>query len=118
MKVILRKDNKIRRRLRIRRRIRGTKERPRVSVFRSNKYIYAQLIDDVVGKTLVDGQSFVKRLHKGKSKTDAAFEVGKKMADESIKKKIKEVVFDRGGYRYHGRVKRLAEGLREGGIKF
>ena len=109
------------RRLRIRRRIRktvsGTSSVPRLSVYRSNKDIYAQLINDEEGKTLLSGSS-MKLDAKGKTKVEVAFEVGKAIAEKAKEAGIETVVFDRGGYLYHGRVKSLAEGAREGGLKF
>lgn len=99
-----------RRRVRVRAKIKGTKERPRLSVFRSNKHIYAQLIDDVGGETLAAAL--------GGADVSAAGKVGKDLAEKAIKVGIKEVVFDRGGYNYHGRVKALAEAAREGGLEF
>jgi large subunit ribosomal protein L18 len=111
------------RRLRIKRRIRkvvsGTAERPRMSVFRSNKEIYAQLIDDQNGKTLVSASSREKDLagQKG-NKVEIAKQVGKLAAEKAVKEGIDQVSFDRNGYLYHGRVKALAEGAREGGLKF
>ncbi len=116
-KVILRKTNRIRRKLRVRGKVAGTAEMPRLSVFRSNKYIYAQLIDDVKGATLVDVSKEAKELHEGKNKVAAAFEVGKLLAKKAADKNVKQAVFDRNGYRYHGRVKNLAEGAREGGLQ-
>lgn len=111
MKLNLRKK----RHLKIRRRIKGTTSCPRLSVFRSNIHIYAQIIDDSLGKTLVS----VSDLKVEKSKKSAlAFEVGKQLAQKAIKNKIKEVVFDRGGFLYHGRIAELAKGAREGGLKF
>ena len=109
------KQKRIRRHKRIRSRISGTKDVPRLSVFRSNKYIYAQLIDDSKGVTLatVSGINV-----KGKNKTEKAKVVGISLADEAKKKNIKKVVFDRGGFIFAGRVKALAEGAREGGLKF
>jgi len=109
------------RRLRIKRTIRskviGSSDRPRLSVFRSNTTIYAQLIDDASGKTLVSASS--SELEKKKSvNLSAAKEVGKKVAEKALSSGISAVVFDRGGYLYHGRVKALAEGAREGGLKF
>ena len=110
-----------RRRRRIRKKISGTTERPRLSVFRSNKHIYAQIIDDVKGATVAAASSVDKDL-KAKLKTganiDAAKEVGKLVAERAVKAGVKEVVFDRGGYLFHGRVKALAEGAREGGLSF
>jgi large subunit ribosomal protein L18 len=107
-----------RRHRRIRGKVRGTAERPRLAVFRSNKGIFAQLIDDQSGKTLA-GASWLglKKSFKG-NKVEQAAEVGKLVAEAAKKAGIKEVVFDRGGYLYHGRVKALAEGAREGGLKF
>ena len=103
--------------LRIRKHLAGTGIRPRLAVFRSNRYIYAQIIDDSQGKTLVAESDF--RLErKGKSKVDASFEVGKKLAEKAVKMGINGVVFDRGGFAYHGRVEKLAAGAREGGLKF
>ena len=108
---------------RIRRRIRkvsfGTPERPRLSVFRSNKEIYAQIIDDQSGNTLVAASSRDKELSEVKgTKSEIAAAVGKALAEKAIKSGIDAVAFDRGGYQYHGRVKSLADGAREGGLKF
>ena len=98
---------KIRRHQRVRGKIKGTKNCPRLSVFRSSRHIYAQLIDDEKGKTLAAASNA------------QAYEVGKLIAKKALKDlKVKIVVFDKGPYRYHGRVKRLAEGAREGGLKF
>jgi large subunit ribosomal protein L18 len=111
---------KEKRRLRIKRSIRakisGTSERPRLSVYRSNKNIYAQLIDDLSGKTLAAAAS--KTVEGATSKVMTSAEVGKAIAAIAMEKGITEVVFDRSGYLYHGRVKSLAEGAREGGLKF
>ena len=114
---------KTERRDRIRKRIRkisfGTAERPRLSVYRSNKEIYAQVIDDNEGKTLVSASSRDKELSKAKgTKTEIAALVGKALAEKALKAGIEAVAFDRGGNLYHGRVKSLAEGAREGGLKF
>lgn len=110
------------RRLRIRKRIRkvvtGTAAAPRLSVFRSNKEIYAQLIDDVTGVTLAAASSMEKEVATTGTKIEKAFQVGKAIATKAAEKGITEVHFDRGGYLYHGRVKSLAEGAREGGLKF
>ena len=103
------------------RRIKGTKERPRLSVFRSNRSIYAQLIDDEKGKTLlgVSEKKFNKSNdYKSLQKTNRARQLGIILAKEAVSKKIKNVVFDRGNYSYHGVVKALAEGAREGGLNF
>ncbi len=101
---------------RIRAKISGTKEQPRLSVFRSNKHIFLQLIDDNSGKTLVSANDL--KTKKKATKTEIAKEVGKELAKLAKAKKIKKVVFDRGGYKYHGRVKASAEGAREGGLNF
>ena len=107
-----------RRHRRIRGKVAGTAERPRLAVFRSNKGVFAQLIDDETGKTIA-GASWLglKKSFKG-NKTEQAAEVGKALAETAKKAGIESVVFDRGGYLYHGRVKALAEGAREGGLKF
>lgn len=113
--------NKEQRRLRIRRSIRtkisGTSERPRLSVFRSNKNIYAQIIDDLSGRTLVSVSS-AKADGGSENKVAASTEVGKEIAKLALEKGITSVVFDRSGYLYHGRVKSLADGAREAGLKF
>lgn len=104
------------RRGRVRSRISGTDKRPRLSVFKANRHIYAQLIDDAAGKTLAQASS-LKVAAKGK-KSDLAKEVGKAIAAQGLAKNIKAVKFDRGGFAYHGRIKALAEGAREGGLEF
>ena len=105
--------------LRIRKTISGTAERPRLCVFRSNKEIYAQLVDDLTGKTLLAASSRDKGIAGDKgSKVEVAKLVGKAIAEKATKSGVESVVFDRGGYLYHGRVKQLAEGAREGGLKF
>ena len=103
---------------RIRKKVRGTTERPRLSVFRSNQSIYAQIIDDVKGITLASASSSVKNAPKGSAKIELSKVVGVSLAKLAVEKGIKEVVFDRNGYLYHGRVKSLAEGAREGGLVF
>ncbi len=100
---------------RVRSRISGTAQRPRLNVFRSEKNIYAQVIDDVKGVTLCSASSL--KMENGGNK-EAAREVGKALAKEALAKGIETVVFDRGGYLYHGRVAELAEGAREGGLQF
>jgi len=116
--------NKVKRRqtikYRVRKKVFGTSEKPRMTVFRSNQQIYAQLVDDESGTTLISAASNCKEiLEKGKmKKVDQAKLVGKLIAELSIKKGIQDVVFDRNGYLYHGRVKMLAEAAREGGLKF
>lgn len=110
-------EKRIRRHKRIRAKIFGTAEKPRLSVFRSSKHLYAQLVDDNKGK-IIASVSDLKSGKSKKTKTDKAKEVGKLIAKEAMEKKIEKAVFDRGGYKYHGRVKALAEGAREGGLKF
>ena len=110
-----------RRHRRVRKKVRGTAARPRLAVFRSNKHIYAQLIDDRKGETLASASSMEKDLRtslKTGADVAAAQSVGKKLAERATAKGISEVVFDRGAYRYHGRVKALADAAREGGLKF
>jgi large subunit ribosomal protein L18 len=111
------KDRRLRIRRRIRKTITGNGAIPRLSVFRSNKDIYAQLIDDENGKTLLSGSS-LKMDAKGKTKVEVSFEVGKTLASKAKDAGIEQIVFDRGGYLYHGRIKSLAEGARDGGLKF
>ena len=106
--------------MRIRKHLSGTSERPRMSVFRSNKQIYVQLIDDLSGATILSASSKNKEIadKKGVNKTEQAKLVGKLIAEKSLAKGINSVVFDRNGYLYHGRIKVLAESAREGGLKF
>ena len=116
---LLKRDRRTRIKNRIRKIISGTESNPRLSVFRSNKEIYAQLIDDSNGKIIVASSSRDKNIDKDKSnKTELASLVGKDIAEKAIKKGIKQVSFDRSGYLYHGRVKSLADGAREVGLKF
>jgi len=103
---------------RVRGKISGTSERPRLNVFRSEKHIYAQIIDDSKGETLCASSSLEKGFKGSGSNKEGAAEVGKQVAARAKKKGIEEVVFDRGGYIYHGRIKELAEAAREGGLKF
>lgn len=117
MKVNKLNQIKIRRRNRVRARIKSVLTKPRLSVFRSNTHFYAQLIDDVNGKTLVSASSLELKDKKKTNKTDIAKEVGKNLASKAIKAGVKEAAFDRGSYRYHGRVKAFAEAVREGGLK-
>ncbi|MDA2935653.1 50S ribosomal protein L18 [Patescibacteria group bacterium AH-259-L05] len=108
-----------RRHRRVRAKVYGTKKRPRLCVFRSHKYIYAQLIDDDNGHTLVSVHTAgVSSKNKKLTKTQVSYEIGKLLAEKAKKKKITSVVFDRGGYKYHGRVKAVADGAREGGLTF
>ncbi len=109
-------ERKLRRKRRVSSNIRGTDSRPRVSVFRSNQHIYAQVIDDVAAKTLVSFDATKIEGRKKKTKTEEAKEVGLELAKKLKENKITVVVFDRGSFAYKGRVKALAEGLREGGI--
>ena len=102
----------------IRKRISGSSERPRLSVYRSNKGIYAQIIDDVTGKTIVSASSLSKDFAATGIKSEQSIAVGKAVAAKAVAAGIKDVVFDRNGYLYHGRVKSLAEGAREGGLNF
>jgi large subunit ribosomal protein L18 len=121
LKSMLEKQRKmIKRKKRVRSSLHGTKKRPRLSIFRSNQKIYAQLIDDDAGKTLASYSSpkLAEGERKGKTKSEVSRLVGGELAKAAKKKKIKKVVFDRGGYKYHGRVKALAEGAREGGLEF
>jgi len=103
---------------RVRGKISGTPERPRLNVFRSEKHIYAQVIDDVAGKTLCCASSVEKTFEGTGGNKDAAKKVGEMIAERAKAKGLETVVFDRGGYLYHGRVKELAEAAREGGLKF
>ena len=109
---------RIKRHKRVRGKISGTAERPRLSVFRSESNIYAQIIDDVAGNTLVAASSVEKAFEGNGGNIEAAKKVGAMIAERALQKGIEEVVFDRGGYVYHGRVQALAEGAREAGLKF
>ena len=109
---------RLKRHARVRGKVFGTSERPRLNVFRSAKHIYAQLIDDVAGVTLVSASSMEKGFEGFGGNKEAAKKVGLAIAEKAVEKGISEVVFDRSGYLYHGRVKELAEGAREGGLKF
>ncbi|MEY8001682.1 50S ribosomal protein L18 [Clostridium sp. Mt-5] len=113
-----RKKLRTKRHLRVRKKIFGTTEKPRLSVYRSDKNIYAQIIDDIKGATLVSASSLDKEFQGIGSNREAAKVVGEIIAKKAIEKGIKEVVFDRGGYIYHGRVQNLAEGAREAGLEF
>lgn len=112
-------QKKIRRQGRIRTKVQGTASRPRVAVFKSNRFTYAQVIDDATGKTLISVSDYAgKKAKAGKgTKTEKASANGKALAEALKKKGIDNVVFDRGGFKYHGRIKALAEALRESGIK-
>lgn len=110
-------NSRNKRHIRVRKHLSGTAERPRLAVFRSAVHIYAQIIDDIKGVTLV-ASSDLKTTKKGQTKQDSSYEVGKKLAEVAVKQGIKDVVFDRGGFAYHGRVAKLATGAREGGLNF
>lgn len=112
------KGQRQKRHARVRGKISGTAERPRLSVFRSENHIYAQLIDDVAGNTLCSASTVEKSFEGNGSNIEAAKKVGATIAERALGKGISEVVFDRGGNIYHGRVQALAEGAREGGLKF
>ena len=120
--VLQKKVARERRKKHIKKRVVGTPKRPRLVVFRSLNHIYAQLVDDFSGKTLVAASSTSKdisaEIASAKTKTEKSKAVGKFLAESAKKKKISQVIFDRGGYLYHGRVKALAEGAREGGLEF
>ena len=113
-----RKFERVRRHKRVRTKISGTAERPRLCVYRSNTNLYAQIIDDVKGTTLVSASTLDKSVKTKHANKEAAAEVGALIAKKAIEKNITEVVFDRGGYIYHGVVKELAEAARENGLKF
>ena len=113
-----RKMERARRHARVRRKISGTPERPRLCVYRSNSNIYVQIIDDVAGNTLVSASTLDKEIKTKHANKEAAKELGTLIAKKANAKKIKSVVFDRGGYIYHGVVKELAEAAREGGLSF
>lgn len=117
LKKVSRNDERLRRHLRVRTKISGTPECPRLNVFRSNSHIHAQIIDDVNGTTLVSASSVEMKLTNG-GNVEAAKAVGAEVAKRAIEKNITNVVFDRGGYVYTGRVKALAEAAREAGLKF
>lgn len=108
-----------RRKAGIRKRVFGSETRPRLTVFRSNQHTYGQIIDDLTGRTLA-AASTVDKGHRGDkgSNKDAATAVGKRLAERAVEAKIDQVVFDRNGFRYHGRIKALADAVREGGVKF
>lgn len=112
---VLKRKRRVRRKRGIRKRIFGTPERPRLTVFRSNQHVYAQIIDDVAGRTIAASSSHA--LEKG-SNVAAATEVGKALAEKARAAGLETVAFDRNGYRYHGRVKALADAMREAGLKF
>lgn len=120
MSKVSRSERRVRKHVRVRKKVAGTSMQPRLNVYRSSKHIYAQLVDDEAGKTLATASSLSKVLESLKTGANkqAAREVGKLIAKVAKDKKIEKCVFDRGGYLYHGRIKELAEGAREGGLKF
>lgn len=118
IKKINRKLERVRRHVRVRRKISGTAECPRLCVFRSNSNLYVQIIDDVKQTTLAQASTLDKEVKTKHSNKEAAKEVGTLIAKRALEKNIKSVVFDRGGYVYHGVVKELAEAAREGGLEF
>lgn len=111
-------QKRIQRHRRVRAKIFGTVDRPRLSVYRSNKHLFLQLIDDEKRKTILGVSDKHIKIKKGQKKSDLAYETGKLLAKKAVGKHIKKAVFDRGGYNYHGRVRQVAEGAREGGLKF
>ncbi len=117
MTVLTKPQKRLRRRRRVRAKIRGSAERPRLSVYRSNRGVFAQLIDDDAGRTIA-AVNWTEGDLRGMSPMDQAKKAGELIAKRATDAKVETVVFDRGGYRYHGRVKALAEGAREGGLKF
>ena len=117
----IRQQARLKRKKRIRKKIFGTQQRPRLSVFRSSKHIYAQVVDDAAGQTLAAASTMDKEAKNGpkfENKVEAAKFVGKLVGERAIGKGIKEVVFDRNGFLYHGRIKSLSEGAREAGLVF
>lgn len=122
MSAFKRREARLRRKKRVRKKVRGVPERPRLCIFRSSQHIYAQIIDDTTGRTLVANSSLSKNLGekikgKGGNREGAAL-VGADMAEKAIKNGIKKVVFDRNGFLYHGRIKALSEAAREHGLEF
>lgn len=115
MSMIRNKTQRSHRHARIRAKVSGTADKPRLAVYRSNKYVYAQLIDDVAGTTLFAADS---RAYTGKNKQECGNEVGKTLAEQATKKGVTQAVFDRGGFQYHGAVKAVADGARDGGLEF
>ncbi len=120
-KAKVKRESRIRRHVRVRRKVSGTAERPRLAVYRSLEHIYAQVIDDTVGRTLVSASTVDREIRKaiaGKPKRDEAKIVGQYIAQRAKAAGVTQVVFDRGGHQYHGRIKALADGAREGGLDF
>ena len=117
-KTAFKQKSRAKKHIRIRKKVFGDAVRPRLSVFRSARHIYAQIVDDVVGKTLVESSTLSKEINGSKCSREAAKQVGADLAEKAKKKNITDVVFDRGGYLYHGRVKALADAAREAGLQF
>ena len=113
-----RQESRVRRHIRVRKKVFGTPEMPRLAVYRSEKNIYAQIVDDINGVTLVSASSLEKEFNAVGSNKEGAKLVGESVAKKALEKGITKVVFDRGGYIYHGRVQQLAEGAREAGLQF
>lgn len=124
MKIVLRKrtspklKTRLKNKMRVRKRVNGSAERPRLNVYRSSKHMYAQLVDDVTGKTLVEASTVSLKLKEKSGNVEAAKAVGADLAKKAQAKNIEKVVFDRNGFLFHGRVKALAESAREAGLKF
>lgn len=114
----MKKTGEISRKIRVRAKIKGTSEKPRLSIYRSNRFIYAQVIDDQKRKTIVGVSEKNLSLKDKIKKSDKSKELGLLIAKKALEKKVTEVIFDRGSYKYHGRVKAVAEGARQGGLKF
>ncbi len=117
MNTSTKQSKRVSRHARVRSKIKGTSERPRVAVFKSNRNLFVQVIDDTLGKTLVSNTVKAAAKKEKGSKTEKASAIGKTLAGQMKEKGITAAVFDRGGFKYHGRIKALAEGLREGGVK-
>ena len=118
MSQISKNDKRIKRKIRIRKKMFGTSERPRLCVFRSAKHIYAQIIDDTTGKTIVSASTVEKDFNKPGDKKACANMIGKIIGSRAIETGLKKIVFDRNGYVYHGRIKSLSDGAREAGLEF
>lgn len=118
MKKCSKNHKRLKRKVRIRKKLSGTSERPRMCIFRSSKHIYAQVIDDTSGKTIVSASTVEKDFAGSGDKKERANAVGKLVAARALEKGIKSIVFDRNGYIYHGRIKSLSDGAREAGLEF
>jgi len=115
---LIKLDEREKRHKRIRKKLYGTEERPRLSIFRSNKHIYAQIINDLEGKTLVSASSLEKEINAKNVNCELSKQIGILLGKRGLEKGITRIVFDRSGYQYHGNIKQLAEGAREGGLQF